>query len=189
MRNLLRMLGLFAICLIAQRGIAQTRLPATSLCDLQVQLTQGEHRTVRVEGVYLAGLEGEYLVAAGCSERSTRIEFTLKTQRNLEKLRTMINEPYKEKKISGSGEPVLVIFEGEFYGPPVPDPKLPDAIRKVYHPGWDSNSTTKLVVSSIESVKALPADHPCAPPKSDLTQWPCFQHPSAPYKERTTNPL
>ena len=27
-----------------------------------------------------------------------------------------------------------VVFEGEFYGPGVPDPKLPEAIKKSYQP-------------------------------------------------------
>jgi hypothetical protein len=43
---------------------------------------------------------------------------------------------------------VLVVFVGEFYGPQVRDPKLPEAIRKNYHPGRDHNnaSMTNLVV-------------------------------------------
>jgi hypothetical protein len=188
MRNLLRMLGLFAICLIAQRGTAQDQLPLSSLCNLQVQLTQGEHKTIRVEGVYLVGLEGEYLVAAGCSGRRTRIEFALKTHRNWDKLRSMVNEPYKRTKAFGDGKPVLVIFDGEFYGPPVPDPKLPEPIRRAYHAGWDNNAMTKLVVYSIQSVKALPADHPCAPPKSDPTQLPCLQPEPLPQRDGATNP-
>jgi hypothetical protein len=74
-----------------------------------------------------------------------------------------------------------VVFEGEFYGPQVPDPKLPEAIRKNYHPGWDhmNASMTKMVVHTIQSVEPLPSDHPCASPKSDPNQWPCFQN-SAP---------
>jgi hypothetical protein len=179
---------LFAICLAVEFGAAQNRLPVSSLCNLQVQLTRGEHRRVRVEGVYLAGLEAAYLVDAGCSGRSTRVEFALKTHRNWDRLQAMIRRPYKESDIHGDGEPVLVFFDGEFYGPPLPDPKLPEAIRNIYHPGWDSNATTKLVVDGIESIKDVPADNPCAPPKSDPTQCPCFQRDSVPHRAGTTNP-
>jgi hypothetical protein len=35
---------------------------------------------------------------------------------------------------------------------------------------------TKLVVYAIQSVKPLPADHPCAPSYAD--QWPCFRNPA-----------
>jgi hypothetical protein len=91
----------------------------------------------------------------------------------------MSNKTNTKKHVSGDGDAVLVVFEGEFYGPQVPDPKLPEALRKNYHPGWDHNnvSMTKLVVHAIQSVEPLPADHPCAPPKTDPNLWPCFQNP------------
>ena len=137
---------------------------------------------VRVEGVYVAGLEGEYLVAASCSGRSTDIEFALKSHRFWKRLVKMSNQSNELRHVSGDSDPVQVVFEGEFDGPRVPDPKLPEAIRKNYHPGWDHNnaSMTKLVVHVIDSVESLPPGHPCAPPKSSGTEWPCFQHdPSA----------
>jgi len=155
-----------------------------------VQVAQGEHRTVRVEGVYLTGLEGQYLVAAGCSGRRTDIEFELKSHRLWKRLVQMSNKTNTQQHVYGDGDAVLVVFEREFYGPRVPDPKLPEAIRKIYHSGWDHNnvSMTKLVVHAIQSVEALPSDHPCAPPKSDPRQSPCFQHDPIPHKEGTTNP-
>jgi hypothetical protein len=136
------------------------------LCDLQVRTAEGEHRSVEVEGVYLNGIDVQYLVVPGCSGRSTRIEFALKTRRNWNKLARM----------SDNFIQTLVTLQGNFYGPPAPDPKLPEAIRKAYHPGWDNNAMTKLVVHSILSVSPLPAEHPCAPQKSDPNnKWPCFQ--------------
>jgi hypothetical protein len=181
MRNVLHILGLAFICLVFRQVSAEDALPVSSLCDLQAQSTRGDHRTVSLEGIYLAGLEGEYLVSADCSERSTRVEFALKSKRNWETLRRMVNEPYRGKtKISGPGKPVLVIFNGEFYGPPVPDPNLPERIRNVYRPGWDNVAMTKLIVHSIESVGPVPSDNPCAPPKSTPTQWPCFHGARAP---------
>jgi len=136
--------------------------------------------------VYLAGLEGQILVNAGCSGRSTYIEFDLKSHRLWNRLGRLVNKTNGRKYVLGDGDPVLVVFEGDFYGPRVPDPKLPESIRKIYHPAWDnSNSMTKLVVHTIQSAEELPANHPCKPPESDSNQWPCFQHdPLSPSKEQ-----
>jgi len=182
MRNELHIFGLLSISLMAGQVAAQSPsgLHVAPLCELQTQVAQGEHRNVQVEGVCLSGLEGQYLVTSGCSGRSTAIEFELKTHRLWKKLVRLSNRTNTEKHVSGDGNPVLVVFEGEFYGPPVPDAKLPEAFRKNYHPGWDpmNASMTKMVVHTIQRVQPLPADHPCAPPKSDPRQWPCFQNPA-----------
>lgn len=183
MRKELRVVGLLAMLVSAEQAVAQSNLPVSSLCDLQDKVARGEHQRVRVEGVFLPGMEGQYLVAANCSENSTSIEFDLKTHRNLKTLWRMARNPREGKNVHGDGQPVLVVFEGEFYGPPVPDPKLPPAISKVYHPGWDNNAMTKLDVSSIQSVKPVPPDNPCAPPKSGPNGWPCFQHDPVPRQE------
>ncbi|MGA2898543.1 MAG: hypothetical protein ABSE27_13240 [Acidobacteriaceae bacterium] len=57
-----------------------------------------------------------------------------------------------------------VVFDGEFYGPGVPDPKLPEAIKKSYQPGWGHLGAfrTKLVVHAIQSVEPVPAEHPAS---------------------------
>jgi hypothetical protein len=182
MRNRFHMFVLLSILLMAGQLAARSRSTSqlASLCELQTTVVQGEHRTVRVEGVYLAGFEGQYLVTSGCSGRSTDIEFELRSHRLWNRLVQMSNKTNTQKHVSGASDAVLVVFEGEFYGPRVPDPKLPEGIRKNYHPGWDHNnaSMTKLVVYAIQSVEPLPADHPCAPPKSDPKQWPCFQNPA-----------
>jgi hypothetical protein len=178
----LRIFGLLSIGLMAGQLVAQSpsNLQLAPLCELQTKVAQGEHRTVRVEGVYLTGLEAQYLVTSSCGGRSTSIEFELKSHRLWKQLVEMSNRTNRKKHVSGDGDAVLVVFEGEFYGPQVPDPKLPEAIRKNYHPGWDhmNASMTKMVVYSIQSVKPLPSDHPCAPPKSDPHQWPCWQNPA-----------
>jgi hypothetical protein len=79
-------------------------------------------------------LEGQYLVTSGCSGRSTSIEFELKSHRLWKQLVEVSNRTNTKKHVSGDRDAVLVVFEGEFYGPQVPDPKLPEAIRKNYHP-------------------------------------------------------
>jgi hypothetical protein len=49
-------------------------------------------------------------------------------------------------------------FEGTICGPQVPDPNLPEAIRKNYHPDWNpmNASATKMVVHTIQKVQPLP---------------------------------
>ncbi len=182
MHNRFPLFCLLGVALMSGSVMAQslTGSQLVPLCELQTRTAQGEHRIVRVEGVYLSGLEGQYLVTSGCAGRSSSIEFDLKTHRLWKELVRLSNLTNEEKHVSGDGDPVLVVFEGEFYGPQVPDQKLPEALRKNYHPGWDhmNASMTKIVVHSILSVKPLPANHPCAPPKSDPQQWPCFQNPA-----------
>lgn len=149
----------------------------SSLCDLQTSVPAGEHRTVRVEGVYLSGSQGEYLVDPNCSYRGTWVEFELSSPGLMERLNKLADQT-KQKQASGEGDPVLVVFTGTFYGPRAPDPNLPVEIRKVYRlfaPGWDpmNNAKTKIAVDSIESAKKLPAGHPCA--SSREVRWPCWQ--------------
>ena len=86
MRHTLRILSLFAICLVARQGAAQSRLPALSLCDLQMRVAQGDHWSVQVEGVYLNGSDARYLVAPVCAGLGTRVEFELKTHRKWNRL-------------------------------------------------------------------------------------------------------
>src|SRR5690242_15952021 len=124
-------------CVVGLVGLAAQSPPpiqAARLCELQTKIAEGEHRTVRVQGVYLSGLEGQYLVTSDCSSRSTSIEFELRTHRLWKQLVQISNRTNTKKKVSGDGDPVLVVFEGEFYGAQVPDPKLPEAIRRNYHP-------------------------------------------------------
>ena len=173
---------LTAIALGAWPAVAQSPSnPHIPLCELQANLTEGAVKEVRVEGVYVSGLEGQYLVTSDCSGRSTYIEFQLKTHRRWKQLVNLSNRTNTKKHVSGDGDPILVVFEGKFYGPPVPGPKLPEAFRKNYHPGWDPMgvSMTKMVVYAIEKVQPLPTGHPCAPSDSDPQKWPCFQGPAS----------
>ena len=181
MRQRLSIFCLLVVGLMAGSTLVRSSSdsPIVPLCELQTKVVEGEHREVKVEGVYLSGMEGQYLVTSGCSGRSTSIEFELKTRRLWKKLVQLTNRTTTARHVLGDGDPVLVVFEGEFYGPRAPDPNLPEAIRKNYHPGWDpmNASMTKMVVHAIRKVQPLPADHPCFPTKSDPQNWPCFQNP------------
>jgi hypothetical protein len=150
MRNELRALGPLAICLMAGHAVAQTVPQTVSLCDLQTKTAQGERRTVRVEGVFLAGLESDDLIDPACPGQSTAVEFALTSHSLWKTLR----------RLSDASGRACVVFEGDFYGPRVPDARLPEGIRNTYHPGWDYNSMTKLVVHVIRSARPARADHP-----------------------------
>jgi len=120
------------------------------LCDLQRTAKQGEQRSVQVGGIYITGYEGSVLTDATCPSQGTWVELDLKSTANREQLRSMLKKAGK----------AYVVFEGDFYGPEVPDPKLPEAIRKSYQPGWGHLGAfrTKLVVHAIKSVKPVPVD-------------------------------
>ena len=122
-------------------------LDKAPLCDLQRTAKQGEHRPVQVGGIYTAGFEGSVLTDAACPSQYTWVELYLKSTANKEKLRSMLDRAGKAD----------VVFEGEFYGPGVPDPKLPEALRKASHPGWGHLGAfrTKLVVHAISEVKPV----------------------------------
>ena len=116
------------------------------LCDLQRTAKQGERRAVEVKGTYSDGFEMGVLTDPACPSEHTWVELDLHSGTNKRKLQTMLE----------TARQAVVVFQGEFYGPGVPDPKLPEAIRDSYQPGWGHLGAfrTKLVVHSIRSVKA-----------------------------------
>jgi hypothetical protein len=125
---------------------AESTPSKASLCDLQRVAKEGEQRSVQVTGVYSAGLDMGVLTAPACPSQQTWVELDLQSPANKEKLRSVLDS-------KGRAD---VVFEGEFFGPARPDPNLPEAIRKSYHPGWGHLGAfkTKLVVHEIRSVKA-----------------------------------
>src|SRR5205085_12416499 len=129
---------------LAQTAASQRHPKAASLCVLKKKVAQGEHETVRVSGVYGPGLDQTVLEDAECPSDSTWVEFALRSQANKDKLR----------KIPEDSRRAYVVVEGEFYGPPFPDPKLSDGIKKDYHSGWGHLAAfkTKLVVHALREV-------------------------------------
>jgi len=154
MQKTFHLVALSAMCLLAAESLAQTAAlqtgpKTTSVCVLQKQVAEGEHETVRVSGLYGPGLDRTVLEDAECPRESTWVELALRSQENKEKLRKLLD----------SSRRAYVVVEGEFYGPPLPDPKLPEAIKKDYHPGWGHLAAfkTKLVVHAIREVKPAPS--------------------------------
>ena len=64
--------------------------------------------------IYGPSLDCTVLEDADCPNESTWVELALRSQEKKEKLR----------KILDSSRRAFVVVEGEFYGPPLPDPKL-----------------------------------------------------------------
>ena len=126
----------------------QSELPISSLCSIEKSATEGSRNTVRVSGVYGPGLDRSVLEDSSCPAETSWVELDLWSDQNKEKLRKLLDRSRQ----------AYVVVEGEFYGPPLPDPKLPEAIRKNYHPGWGHLGAfrTKLVVHAIRSVQPAP---------------------------------
>ena len=132
------------------QSIAQeTNRTVASLCVLQKTIAEGQHKTVRVTGIYGPGLDQSVLEDSGCPRESTWVQLGLRSQKNKEKLRKILNRSRR----------AYVVLEGELFGPPVPDPKLPQAVHKSYHPGWGHLGAfrTKLIVHTIVDVEPAPA--------------------------------
>ena len=145
--------AVFVLVLLAGACLGQsgpTEARDNSLCLLQKSVGEGEHETVRVSGTLSPGLDHGIMDDAACSEESTWVELALQSNRNKEKLSRLLDRSRR----------AYVLVEGEFYGPPLPDPKLPESIRKAYHPRWGHLGCcrTKLVVRAIREVRAAPAD-------------------------------
>jgi len=145
--------AVFVLFLLAAACLGQsapTEPRDNSLCLLQKTVSEGNHETVRVSGVFSEGLDLGIMDDAACPEESTWVELALQSNRNKEKLRRLLDRSRR----------AYVLVEGEFFGPPLPDPKLPESIRKAYHPryGHLGCCRTKLVVHAIREVKAAPAD-------------------------------
>lgn len=148
-------LGIIAaiICFAAGTCVAKTP-QEKSLCNRQGEVTQGEHIHVRVSGVYSTGPETSTLDDPACPVapyQSTWVEFELQTKRNDKKLKELLEHSQR----------VYLATEGEFYGPPSPDPKLPETLQKGFPPHWGHLGCcrTKLVVHAIREVRAARAVH------------------------------
>jgi hypothetical protein len=155
--NVLCTIGTLTICLVAGTCFGQSKQSHTSLCSLQGKVAEGDQISVKVSGVYEGGL-GESGLAMGlledssCPDQNAWVEIVLQSKVNRKKLISLLDR----------SDRAYVVFEGDLYGPPLPDPKLPDAIRKVYHPGWGHLGAfrTKLIVHVIRYAAAVPSARP-----------------------------
>lgn len=148
LRSCFRLVGMATICLVASSCFAQSK-QAQPLCGLETKAIEGSHTNVIVSGTYRGGM-GDSGPAMGtlsdsaCPEETAWIEIALKSSTNRKKLNAILSK----------SDGAHVVFEGELYGPPVPDPKLPEVLRKNSHPGWGHLGAfkTKLVVYAIRDV-------------------------------------
>jgi hypothetical protein len=147
--------GTTIICLIGSVSTVQSKQKMSSLCNLQQKAVPGEHMSVQISGVYTQGLENSLLDDPTCPVtpyQSTWVELALQSKRNQKKLKEVLDK-------SGRAS---VVFEGEFYGSPLPDPKLPDIVQKDFPPHWGHLGCcrTKLVVHLIREVSVAPSSNP-----------------------------
>jgi len=98
-----------------------------------------------VTAIAESGTDMGVLTDASCpSVQPTWFELSLKSERNRNKLHDQIEKSGK----------AAVVLSGELYGPPQPDPKLPEPFRSTYNQGWGhlGSFPMKVVVFHIDSV-------------------------------------
>jgi hypothetical protein len=105
-------------------NVAQSK--PQSVCNLP-QLAPGAHRSVRLAAIAEFGTDMGVLTDASCpSVQPTWFELSLESEHNRSKLHNQIEK---------SGKAAVVVV-GELYGPPNPDPKLPQSVRSNNNQGW-----------------------------------------------------
>jgi hypothetical protein len=127
----------------------------TSLCALERKVSPGEHASVTVSGIYTVGPENSRLDDPACPVvpyGSTWVDLELASRRNQKKLSQLLNKTGR----------AFVVFGGEFYGSPLPDPRLPQTLQEGFPPHWGHLNCclTRLVVHEIREVTAAPAEKP-----------------------------
>ena len=153
MPSVFQTIGIITFYFVAGTCFGQSKRNQTSLCGLQGKVAEGSRMSVMVSGIYQGGLGNSgpamgTLNDSACPGETAWIEIALQSPTNREKLNKILDK---------SGR-AFVVFKGEFYGPLIPDPTLPETIRKNYHPGWGHLRAfkTKLVVHAIRDVTAGP---------------------------------
>lgn len=131
--------------------LAQTADTVSSLCSLREKTAQGKHVKVLVRGVLSIRPENWTLDDPACSvspDSSTWVEFDLRSKGNEQKLKDLLVHSQR----------VYLTSEGEFYGPPLPDPKLTEALQNGFPPHWGHLGCcrTKLVVHAVHEISPIP---------------------------------
>lgn len=154
MPRLLKLLGI-TIFSCGLACLAQTADTGSSLCSLREKTAQGKHVEVLVRGVLSIRPENWTLDDPACSVSpysSTWVEFDLRSKSNERKLKDLLVHSQR----------VYLTSEGDFYGPPLPDPKLTEALQNGFPPHWGHLGCcrTKLVVHAIREISPTPNTFP-----------------------------
>jgi len=154
MQRLLKLVGIPIFC-CGLACLAQTADTVSSLCSLRENTAPGKHVKVLVRGVLNIRPENSTLDDPACSVSpysSTWVEFDLRSKNNERKLKDLLIHSQR----------VYLTSEGEFYGPPLPDPKLTEALQKSFPPHWGHLGCcrTKLVVHAIREISPTPSTFP-----------------------------
>ena len=144
------LLSISVVSLLAGWCFCQPAPNAVSLCLLQKSVRQGERQRVRTSGLVSESLSLGVLDDPACPEELTWLEAALRSQKNREKLSAILEHHNR----------AYVVIDGDLYGPPNPDPKLPEKFRENYHPNWGYSNCcrTKLVVHKLIVVRPAPRD-------------------------------
>ena len=148
MLRLLKLLGI-TIFSCGLACLAQTADTVSSLCSPREKTAQGKHVEVLVRGVLSIRPENWTLDDPACSVSpysSTWVEFDLRSKSNERKLKDLLDHSQR----------VYLTSEGEFYGPPLSDPKLTEAP----HWGLLGCCRTKFVVHAIREISPTPNTFP-----------------------------
>ena len=126
-------------------GCAHAESKALSLCALQDAAKTESHEEVVVSGQYTAGVENTFLRDEHCPLEATWVDFELRDPGDRMKL----------LQVLGKNRLATVVFEGEFFGPPAPDPSLPEPLRDHVQSRWGHLGCcrTKLVVHAIREAR------------------------------------
>lgn len=154
MLRLLKLLGI-TIFSCGLACLAQTADTVSSLCSLREKTAQGKHVKVLVRGVLSIRPENWTLDDPACSVSpysSTWVEFDLRSKSNERKLKDLLVHSQR----------VYLTSQGDFYGPPLPDPKLTEEPQKGFPPHWGDLGCcrTKLVVHAIREISPTPNSFP-----------------------------
>jgi hypothetical protein len=154
MQRLLKLVGITIFsCELA--CLAQTADTVWSLCSLREKTAPGKHVKVLVRAILSIEPENSTLDDPECSVSpysSTWVEFDLRSKSNERKLKDLLVHSQR----------VYLTSAGDFYGPPLPDPKLTEAIQKGFAPDWGHLGCcrTKLVVHAIREISPTPNTSP-----------------------------
>ena len=143
---MLRDLTIWPLLMLLSTSLGGAAKPvAVSLCDAWKMVEQpGAHRKIVVSGIYFEGLEDRSLSNPKCAETAW-VDIHLRSQSNRKHLEKLLAESSR----------AYVSFEGELYGPPIPN-----ADNKEFVLAWARGNRMKLVVWGIKSAGAVPKDVP-----------------------------
>jgi len=137
---------------------ARDEIAIRSICVITKEASAGTHQHLIVRGIFVVGPETSIIYENECpvSDSLVWVEFKL----NPAHLKSAPVTKF-DRLIAKDGR-AAVEFEGDFYGPPTPDPDVPEVIQRNFELGWGhlSQYRTQMIVSRIRATTEVPASLP-----------------------------